>query len=45
MIMNVEVRPEIARQGNGSDELAQPPHNFRACAWVRRNDKDGLSQD
>lgn len=45
VIVDVEVGPEVASQGNRSDQFAQPPHNLRACAWVWRNDEDRFGQD
>lgn len=45
VVVDVQIRPEIACQGDGSDEFAQPPHNLRACARVRCDNEDWLGQN
>lgn len=42
MVMNMEVRPEIASGGDGSEEVTEPPDNFGTCPWIGCNDKDGF---
>lgn len=42
VVMNMEVRPEIASGGDGSEEVTEPPDNFGTCPWIGCNDKDGF---